>query len=186
MGGVLASHSAYRSLPGTPQLHAVRESDGGADISTDDAQLHCLKITSPKLVLVDVGMANQLGGLKHLLKAKKVGDVYCWSSVAHLPKRVRKGVQEIGDAKSSPQLVQDVINGVGLEQLGPESDGIIFFTSGWVLFQSTLTSALPVTPKLSGQVNAASSTACFRGKWVSHIPMLAYSRHCACHPPCWW
>lgn len=81
-------------------------------------------------MLVDVGMAAQLGNLADELKAKDVGPVYCWSSVAHLPQNVRATVGEIGDAKTSPQAVKDVIDGVGVEELGPDSDGIIFFTSG--------------------------------------------------------
>lgn len=75
-------------------------------------------------------MAAQLGKLTKELKAKNVGPVYCWSSVAHLPADVRADLGEIGDAKTDPKLVQGVIDGEGLEGLGPDSDGIIFFTSG--------------------------------------------------------
>lgn len=99
--------------------------------STDDAQLHCLKITEPKLVIVDAGMATQLGKLSSQLKAKGItAPLYCWSTVRHLEPEVQRNVKEIGDAKTSDKDVQDVINGVGTEQLGPDSDGIVFFTSG--------------------------------------------------------
>jgi hypothetical protein len=87
-------------------------------------------VCTPKLVLVDVKMAPQLAPLTAELRAKNVGPVYCWSSVQHLDKVVRDNVGEVGDAKTSPQLVKDVLEGRGLEQLNGDSDGIIFFTSG--------------------------------------------------------
>ncbi len=96
--------------------------------STDDAQVHCLKITEPKLVLVDVTTAGQLAKLAPELKSKGVGPIHCWSSVAHLPQSVQDVVGQIG--KPDPKVVQEVIDGVGVEKLGPDSDGIIFFTSG--------------------------------------------------------
>lgn len=43
--------------------------------STDDAQTHCLKITEPKLVLVDEALAGKLGVLRKALDAVKVGPV---------------------------------------------------------------------------------------------------------------
>ncbi|BEJ13945.1 hypothetical protein CspHIS471_0311190 [Cutaneotrichosporon sp. HIS471] len=95
---------------------------------TDDAQVHCLGVCTPKLVLVDSKMAQQLAGLTVQLRAKNVGPVWCWSSVAHLD-NVRDNVSEIRAV--SAQLVNDVLQGRGgVEQLNGDSDGIIFFTSG--------------------------------------------------------
>lgn len=83
-------------------------------------------------MLVDVGMAQQLGALSSELKANGVGPVFCWSSVAHLSAQIRQNVGEVGDAKFDPKFVQDIVDGVGLEGLNGDSDGIIFFTSGYV------------------------------------------------------
>lgn len=101
-------------------------------------------------------MANQLGNLNQLLKAKKVGPVYCWSSVAHLPKKVQKNVKQIV-ANPDAKLVQEVLNGVGSESLGPDSDGIIFFTSGTTGYPKAVlsTQRAQLHVVLSGQVGGA-------------------------------
>lgn len=56
--------------------------------------------------------------------------MYCWSSIKHLPTLVKKGVKELGKLNPPPGLVRDVENGADLGNLGPDSDGVIFFTSG--------------------------------------------------------
>lgn len=96
-----------------------------------DAQLHCLALTEPEVVFVDANLANVLGGIgRAALKQKKVGEVYCWSSIAHLPAAVRHEVSELITPVAPAKLVSEVEQGTGLESLGPESDAIIFFTSG--------------------------------------------------------
>ncbi|BEI96387.1 hypothetical protein CcaverHIS631_0113360 [Cutaneotrichosporon cavernicola] len=102
------------------------------DLLTDDAQTHCLGITTPKLVLVDEELAGKVGRLRAELSKRNVGAVYCWSSVDHLPPAARAGVKAI-DTTSVRQADKDAIHagmGGGLEGLNQFSDGCIFFTSG--------------------------------------------------------
>lgn len=57
-----------------------------------DAQMHCLALTKPVFVIVDDGMAAQLGPRADELKQKGVGPVWCWTSLGHLPAEARDGV----------------------------------------------------------------------------------------------
>lgn len=98
-----------------------------------DVQIHCLALTQPKLVLVDFKCAEVLGPIAGVLAEKGVGRIYCWSSVAHLDAQARAAIGVIPTCKPHPQSIADIENGTGLGDLGPESDGMILFTSGWVL-----------------------------------------------------
>lgn len=110
-----------------------------------DASVHCLNLTKPELVIVDDAMANQLGPNAGKLKEKGVGPVWCWTSVRHLTPEARAGVtvsrvsrrswsgadwQELKSLKPSPRALPEVKAGAFLAGLNPESDGVIYFTSG--------------------------------------------------------
>lgn len=99
-----------------------------------DSQVHCLAKTKPSFVFVDSQLAQMLAPRAAELKAKGVGPLYCWSGVSHLDAVTRQNVRELGDPNPSPRLVQEVIDGAGIHNLGPESDGIIFFTSGYATY----------------------------------------------------
>lgn len=95
-----------------------------------DAQIHCLTLTEPKLVLVDSKDAEVLAPHAGVLRERGVGRIYCWSSVRHLGAQVEGVVGVIPTCKPHPQSIADIENGTGLEELGPESDGMVLFTSG--------------------------------------------------------
>lgn len=95
-----------------------------------EAQLHCLGLTKPRLTLVDQLCGSTLGPLAADIAALGVGPTYSWDSTAHLPPAVRAGLIELLDPTGSPTTVLKVQAGEGLGNLNPESDGIIFFTSG--------------------------------------------------------
>lgn len=87
-------------------------------------------MSKPQYVFVDSQLAQMLAPRADELKAKGVGPIYCWSGVSHLDATTRKNIRELGDPRPSPARVQEVIDGVDIHNLGPESDGTIFFTSG--------------------------------------------------------
>ncbi|KLT38725.1 acetyl-CoA synthetase-like protein [Cutaneotrichosporon oleaginosum] len=89
-----------------------------------DATVHCLKLTKPELVIVDDAMANQLGPVAASLKGKGVGPIWCWTSLGHLSAQARANVTP------SPPSLASVKDGLFTSGVGPESDGIIYFTSG--------------------------------------------------------
>ncbi|GMK56052.1 hypothetical protein CspeluHIS016_0211080 [Cutaneotrichosporon spelunceum] len=96
---------------------------------TADTQLHCLGLTKPKLTLVDQHSGVIIGPLAAQLQALGVGPTYCYDKIGHLPANVRAGLVEL-TAVASPGSVLSVQAGHGLDGLGPDSDGAIFFTSG--------------------------------------------------------
>lgn len=53
-----------------------------------DSQAHCLKMTAPKVVLVDDKLAAQIG----TEKIEGVGPVWCWGPTGHLAKDVQAAV----------------------------------------------------------------------------------------------
>lgn len=95
-----------------------------------DVQIHCLSLTQPKIVLVDSKAAEMLGPIGGVLAEKGVGRIYCWSGVQHLSSQVQSNVGVVPTCKPHPQSIADIENGTGLGDLGPESDGMILFTSG--------------------------------------------------------
>lgn len=95
-----------------------------------EAQLHCLKLTKPRLTLVDQFCGMTLGPLAPDLAAFGVGPTYCYDLTDHLPEPVRAGLIELIMPTGAPTTVLKVQAGEDLGALNPESDGIIFFTSG--------------------------------------------------------
>ncbi|KAL1405725.1 hypothetical protein Q8F55_007395 [Vanrija albida] len=95
------------------------------------AQVHCLALTQPLITLVDDQVAAQLAPVLPELKAKGVNNVWAWGTLAHLPD-VARVVTTLDSLSPSADSVAAVRagTGIGLEGVGPESDGIIFFTSG--------------------------------------------------------
>ncbi|GMK59753.1 hypothetical protein CspeluHIS016_0803590 [Cutaneotrichosporon spelunceum] len=94
-----------------------------------DSMAHCLRLTKPELVLADAVSALALSRVAQQLKDGGVGPLFSWQDTAHLGKC---GVETIDLAKLpvTAAQVKDVEDGKGIANLGPESDGVIFFTSG--------------------------------------------------------
>lgn len=65
------------------------------------------------------------------LASKGVRNVWAWGSLAHLPE-VKAAIPELASFTPSRGNIAAVRAGtnIGLDAVGPESDGIIFFTSG--------------------------------------------------------
>ncbi|WRT69457.1 uncharacterized protein IL334_006443 [Kwoniella shivajii] len=80
-----------------------------------------IRTTEPSLVLLDEERAEILGPYHHV-KETGLPDMYCWSESSHLPTLL-----EIFD---TPTDVNAILRGEGLEALGPESDAVVFFSSG--------------------------------------------------------
>ncbi|GMK58062.1 hypothetical protein CspeluHIS016_0500940 [Cutaneotrichosporon spelunceum] len=95
-----------------------------------DASVHCLALVQPDLVIVDDAMANQLGPVAATLKDKGVGPVWCWTSKASLSVAARANVTELSTLQPSAQALAQVKDGAFASGVNPESDGIIYFTSG--------------------------------------------------------
>lgn len=54
--------------------------------------MHCLALTKPKIVLVDVKDVQVLSPVRAQLKEKGVGPIYSWNNLAHLPAHTTEGV----------------------------------------------------------------------------------------------
>jgi len=104
--------------------------------------LHCLVLTKPDMVLVDEERVELFSTMKRDLAGSQV---YCWSAVNPTKRGsikvssstegfayTKSNVEEI--SKVTASQVQDIREGSFLrgEDLGPESDAVIFFTSGYV------------------------------------------------------
>ncbi|KAK4688559.1 hypothetical protein P7C73_g1539, partial [Tremellales sp. Uapishka_1] len=76
----------------------------------------CLAISKPDLILLDAERAGLLQGGRAVTKT---GEMFDWSSEDFLE-----------DLHSSPSQRARILKGAGVEELGPDSDGVIFFTSG--------------------------------------------------------
>ncbi|BEI82218.1 hypothetical protein CcaverHIS002_0300860 [Cutaneotrichosporon cavernicola] len=95
-----------------------------------DASVHCLALVKPELVIVDDAMANQLGPIASTLKDKGVGPVWCWTSLGHLSSAARANVTELSKLQPTAGALAQVKDGAFASSVNPESDGIIYFTSG--------------------------------------------------------
>ncbi|TXT12782.1 hypothetical protein VHUM_01183 [Vanrija humicola] len=95
-----------------------------------DVQAHCLALTKPAVILAEPKYAEVIAPLAGELAAKGVGKIYSWGPVFHLPRPVQDNVTDITSVNPLPEVVAAVERGDGLEGYGPESDGIIYFTSG--------------------------------------------------------
>lgn len=97
-----------------------------------DSMIHCLKITHPKLILVDAVSAVALAPYRSQLRKVNCGPIVSWQPLTHLdgPKDVE--VVNYDTIRPDPKVVEDVMagRGFGLENLGPDSNATIFFTSG--------------------------------------------------------
>lgn len=89
-----------------------------------------MAITDPVLVLVDQELAVKLAPLVGDVRKKNVGPVYSYESLGHLPPQVGRAIPEVGNPSIDSKLLSDVDNGVGIETLGHDDDGMIYFTSG--------------------------------------------------------
>jgi long-subunit acyl-CoA synthetase (AMP-forming) len=98
---------------------------------TPDSLVHCLKTARPRIVLADAGVSATLSFHKDALAAAGIADIFSWQNADHLK---HKGVTVLDFATLSIPFkgTRAIIDGVGfgLENQTPESDGVIFFTSG--------------------------------------------------------
>ncbi|ORY34955.1 putative long-chain-fatty-acid--CoA ligase [Naematelia encephala] len=95
-----------------------------------DQLLHCLSITSPHLVLVDAERAIVLGPSVPGLQAVGVGQVISWDP---LPASFESlsSIRSVGEVLESSELdTRSILQGPDLRDLSPESDAVIFFSSG--------------------------------------------------------
>lgn len=97
-----------------------------------DSMLHCLKLTQPKVILADAISSATLSFATDKLKEGGVGPVFSWQKPDHLKKKKHIDVIDFKNMGTSKQAEEAVLKGTGfgLENLHPESDGVIFFTSG--------------------------------------------------------
>ncbi|WVQ79443.1 hypothetical protein IAT38_001541 [Cryptococcus sp. DSM 104549] len=87
-----------------------------------DQLLYCIKLTEPQLILVDDERAEMLAPFR--AKEPWLPEMFSWSESPALP-----SVGPIFLAPNEPGA-KEILDGKGLEGLGPESDGTIFFSSG--------------------------------------------------------
>lgn len=87
-------------------------------------------LTEPALVIVDQEFAGKIARLGKKLQGKNVGPLYSYHSLKHHNPIVRRSISPIDLSGVDVQLIRDVENGVGLESLGPQDDGMMYFTSG--------------------------------------------------------
>lgn len=96
-----------------------------------DSLVHCLRTARPRIVLCDAGSAATLSYHKEELAKAGVAEIFSWQNADHLK---HKGVEVLDFAslvqpfKATKAIVDGV--GFGIENQTPESDGVIFFTSG--------------------------------------------------------
>ncbi|BEI93520.1 uncharacterized protein CcaverHIS019_0511480 [Cutaneotrichosporon cavernicola] len=94
-----------------------------------DSMAHCLKLTKPELVLCDATTAVALSSLAGQLKEGGVGPLYSWQDTTHLGKCSVERI-DLAKLQVTAAQIKAVEEGKGITDLGPESDGVIFFTSG--------------------------------------------------------
>ncbi|ODO00633.1 long-chain fatty acid CoA ligase [Cryptococcus wingfieldii CBS 7118] len=85
--------------------------------------VYLIKLVDSKLLLLDEDRARILSPYTRIAEFG-LPPMYCWSDTTYLP-----SIIEVLSTPN-PQGVQDILDGGGLEELGPESDGMIFFSSG--------------------------------------------------------
>ncbi|WVQ80363.1 hypothetical protein IAT38_002468 [Cryptococcus sp. DSM 104549] len=87
-----------------------------------DQLLYCIKLTEPQLILVDDERAEMLAPLR--TKESWLREMFSWSESPALP--------SVGPIFLTPNEpgAKEILEGDGIEGLGPESDGTIIFTSG--------------------------------------------------------
>lgn len=95
-----------------------------------DSMVHCLKLTKPALVLADAISAVTLAKHASELKAGGVGSLVSWQNTAHLGGAKIETI-DLANLAQSAQAVKDAEAGTHtITDLNPESDAVIFFTSG--------------------------------------------------------
>ncbi|KLT41561.1 acetyl-CoA synthetase-like protein [Cutaneotrichosporon oleaginosum] len=94
-----------------------------------DSMVYCLAHVKPKLVIVEESVAKDLAPKVDKLRSKGVGKVWCWSSLDHHSADVRKAIA-VAKPNPSKAEIDEVVAGVGLEGIGPDSPCTIYFTSG--------------------------------------------------------
>ncbi|KAL1412055.1 hypothetical protein Q8F55_003052 [Vanrija albida] len=92
---------------------------------TPDALAHCLALTRPLVVLADAGSADTLAAAADGLRAAGVGQLFSYH-----PTRAAVPRLDFARLDVPPGTVAAVKAGAGLDTLGPDSDGTVFFTSG--------------------------------------------------------
>jgi long-subunit acyl-CoA synthetase (AMP-forming) len=96
-----------------------------------DSLVHCLKVAKPRIVLADALTAATLSYHRAELTKAGVAEIFSWQDAKHL-KHNGVSVLDFANLQVPARSAQDVIEGKGfdIEKQTPESDGVIFFTSG--------------------------------------------------------
>ncbi|WWD20097.1 hypothetical protein CI109_104571 [Kwoniella shandongensis] len=84
--------------------------------------VYAIKMIEPSLVLLDEDRAEILGPYQHV-RETGLPDMYCWSETSYLP-----SLMEV--FQTPTDAAKDVLSDEGLDGLGPESDAVIFYSSG--------------------------------------------------------
>lgn len=129
MDGRVVCHPAHRCCPCCAEHHSVRI-PLLLLYSKNEGTLHCLSITTPVVTILDQELAGKIAVLDKQLKAAGVGPLFAYEGIGHLGADVGRVVTEIDTSNVDTKLMLDVENGVGIETLGPDDDGMIYFTSG--------------------------------------------------------
>ncbi|BEJ16502.1 hypothetical protein CspHIS471_0511070 [Cutaneotrichosporon sp. HIS471] len=101
---------------------------------------HCLNITNPVVVLCDAVSAVMFGKIQGQLK--NVGPAFSFNETAWLDRHCPVPVIDLSALMANKEDVEGIKSGegLGLHDLGPESDGVIFFTSGTTGFPKAVLS----------------------------------------------
>jgi len=97
-----------------------------------DSMVHCLKLTKPLVVLTDATTAATLSFHRQALADGGVTDIVSWQNTDHLKTGSKVDVIDFAKLEMPAQSIRDVVDGkgFGIEEQHPESNGVIFFTSG--------------------------------------------------------
>ncbi|KLT43707.1 acetyl-CoA synthetase-like protein [Cutaneotrichosporon oleaginosum] len=95
-----------------------------------DSMVHCLRLTKPELVLADATSAFALADHVQALAEGGVGPLFSWQDTAHLGTCAVETVN-LAQLSVTAAQIKDAEEGKGITaDLGPESDAVVFFTSG--------------------------------------------------------
>ncbi|OCF37059.1 long-chain fatty acid CoA ligase [Kwoniella heveanensis BCC8398] len=107
-----------------------------------------IRMTTPSLVLVDEDRAEVLGPYQHV-RETGLPDMFCWSESSHM--------QTLSEVFNTPTDVRSILDGDTVQGLHPESDAVIFFSSGTSGFPKAVlsTQRMAISNLWSGMVAPA-------------------------------
>ncbi|WVQ89409.1 hypothetical protein IAS59_003167 [Cryptococcus gattii] len=115
-----------------------------------EQMVYSIKMVEPSLVLLDEERAEILGPFTHV-KETGLPPMFCWAESGHLP-----SVVEIYSTPNN-QGTKEILDGIGLDGLGPESDAVIFYSSGTSGYPKAVlsTQRMALSNAISGMVATA-------------------------------